>query len=345
MLTVCSTAHHLHHGTAELTDGRMMACVERPERAARILERVRQVGLGDVIAAEAHGREPLLRVHSTAYLDFLETAHEAWLTAGREGDALPFCWPTRHLRQMPPEHIDGRLGYYCFDAGTPITAGTWRAATAAADVAMTAALKLIEGAPAAFALCRPPGHHVAFDQYGGYGFLNNAAIAAEGLRDRGYARVAILDVDYHHGNGTQAIFYERPDVFYGSIHADPAHEFPYFLGHAEERGERAGAGTTLNLPLPLGTGFPAWFEALERACRAIDEFDPTVVVVSLGVDTYRGDPISQFTLDQDDFSSVGKRIAGLDRPTLFVLEGGYDIETVGANVANVLIGFEGSTRA
>ena len=216
------------------------------------------------------------------------------------------------------------MGYYSFDAGTPITAGTWQAAQSSADVAVTSARLLAEGGhPAIFALCRPPGHHAATDLYGGYCFLNNAAIAAQYLIDGGAERVAILDVDYHHGNGTQAIFYDRPDVLFLSLHGDPREEYPFFLGWADERGDGPGEGFNVNYPLPWGTGFPAWSEALEDACKRVADYAPDVLLVSLGVDTFKGDPISKFRLESDDFTAYGARIARLGLPTLFVMEGGY----------------------
>ena len=235
------------------------------------------------------------------------------------------------------------MGYYSFDAGTPITAGTWQAAQSSADVAVTAAKLLAEGGhPAIFALCRPPGHHAAADLYGGYCFLNNAAIAAQYLIDGGAERVAILDVDYHHGNGTQAIFYDRPDVLFLSLHGDPREEYPFFLGWADERGDGPGEGFNVNYPLPWGTGFPAWSEALEDACKRVADYAPDVLLVSLGVDTFKGDPISKFRLESDDFTTYGARIARLGLPTLFVMEGGYAVEQVGVNTVNVLQGFAGA---
>lgn len=203
---------------------------------------------------------------------------------------------------------------------------------------MTGAARLVAGDRSAFALSRPPGHHAARDYYGGYCFLNNAAIAAQYLRDNGASRVAILDVDYHHGNGTQSIFYDRSDVLFVSIHADPKQEYPFFLGHADERGQGDGAGYNLNLPLPWQTGADAWFGALETGLARVREYQPDFVVVSLGVDTYVGDPISQFRLESNDYLDMGKRIGDLGAPLLFVLEGGYAVADVGTNVTNVLHG-------
>jgi acetoin utilization deacetylase AcuC-like enzyme len=342
VLTIYSAMHARHHGRGEFTDGRFVPCFDTPRRAEMVLAAVGEAGHGPVEAPVEHGRAPIERVHDPRLVAFLETAHAAWRELGREDDALPMTWPTRALRDREPRHILGRLGYWCFDAGTPIGPGTWDAAYWAAQVALSGAARLQGGERAVFALCRPPGHHAAAGAYGGYCFLNNAAIAAHAIIDKGATRLAILDVDYHHGNGTQAIFYDRPDVLVVSIHADPADEYPFFLGHADETGIGAGIGCNLNLPLPLGADTPAYFAALERACGRVDGFGPEFLLVSLGVDTYAGDPISTFWLQRGDFYKLGARIARLGRPVLFVLEGGYAVEEIGANVAAVLSGFEES---
>jgi acetoin utilization deacetylase AcuC-like enzyme len=341
MLTVYSDRHRLHHGQTELIDGHMLPCFEKPARAEQILARVGEVGLGPVVEPEAFGLARLLRVHDAAFVEFLAGAWQDWLALGRTHDALPLVWPVRGLRtDRLPDGIDGRLGYYAMDAATPITAGTWEAAKAAADVALTAAREVGRGASSAFALCRPPGHHAAGDLMGGYCYLNNAAIAAQYLLDEGAARVAVLDVDYHHGNGTQSIFYSRADVLFVSLHGDPRGEYPYFLGYEDERGTGNGDGFTRNYPLPPGTTWASYAEALADASDAIRAFAPDAVVVSLGVDTFEGDPISRFALKGDDFPSLGSAIATLGRPTVFVMEGGYAVEDLGVNAVAVLTGFE-----
>jgi acetoin utilization deacetylase AcuC-like enzyme len=339
VLTVYTDEHRLQSGRAELFSGELVSCYEKPERAEIVLARVREVGLGDVMPPDRFGREPLLRVHDARFLEFLETAWESWVEAHGERDALPMNWAVRTFRQKIPRAIDGKLGYYSLDAATPITRGTWAAATAAADTALTAASHVARGARSAFALTRPPGHHAAGDLYGGYCFLNNAAIAAQSFLDRGAVRVAILDVDYHHGNGTQSIFYARGDVLFVSIHGDPLQEFPYFLGFADETGAGPGEGANVNYPLPWGTEAPAWLEALDDGARKIAAFGPEALVVSLGLDTFREDPISHFLLDSDDYLEIGKRIARLGLPTAFILEGGYATAALGVNTANVLLGF------
>jgi acetoin utilization deacetylase AcuC-like enzyme len=284
--------------------------------------------------------EPILRVHDAGFVDFLQTAWSDWKAAGFKGEAVTTVWPARRMSTRIPSHIDGRLGYYSLACETTISEGTWEAAIAAAQVALTGAERVRAGASAAFALCRPPGHHAAIDMFGGYCFLNSAAIAAQYLRDKGAEKVAILDVDFHHGNGTQDIFYKRDDVLFISLHGDPMDAFPHFLGHADETGEGAGLGFTVNYPLPPGTGFSTWRGALAKALQQVSDYAPDFLVVSLGVDTFETDPISFFKLRSDDFTTYGADIAQLKLPTLFVMEGGYDIAEIGVNAVNVLQGFE-----
>ncbi|NWA27395.1 histone deacetylase family protein [Pseudomonas gingeri] len=340
MLTVYSDDHHLHHGRCELIDGQLMPCFEMPSRADHVLARVQHQALGPVREPEDFGLEPIRRVHDEAYLSFFKGAWERWAEQGHDGDLLPFTWPARTLRRVIPKNLHGELGYYSFDGSAPITAGTWQAAYSAAQVALTAQAEIQRGARSAFALCRPPGHHAASDLMGGYCYLNNAAIAAQAFLDQGHRKVAILDVDYHHGNGTQSIFYERSDVLFTSIHGHPEAEFPFFLGYADELGEGAGEGFNFNYPLAAGTAWDQWNAALEQACGEIERYAPDVVVISLGVDTFKDDPISQFKLDSPDYLRMGERIARLGKPTLFVMEGGYAVEEIGINAVNVLEGFQ-----
>ncbi len=231
------------------------------------------------------------------------------------------------------------MGLFSFDAGSPLTSGTWVAARAGACCAISAARRVLQGERAAFALTRPPGHHAGMDFFGGYCFLNNAALAAQDLREAGMRRVAVLDVDYHHGNGTQAIFYGRADVFFASVHGDPHTEYPYYLGYADERGAGAGLACNLNLPLPRGSGFAAWRAALAQALAAIAGYGAEALVVSLGVDTFEGDPISGFGLRSADYLAIGEDLAAAGLPTVFVFEGGYAVAEVGVNTVNVLEGF------
>lgn len=339
MITVYSNDHYLQDGKAELHDGKLVSCFEMPRRAELVLARIKSVDLGPILPPQPFGLDAVRRVHAPDFVDFVGTAWSAWTAEHGDHDALPLNWLAPGMRRKLPDHIDGKLGYYSFDAGTPITAGTWRAITAAANVALTGARLVADGEHGAFALCRPPGHHAGRAYYGGYCFFNNAAIAAQALRDRGAGRVAVLDIDYHHGNGTQEIFYDRSDVFFASLHADPMREYPYFLGYADETGSGAGEGCTANYPLPWGTGWAAYAEALDHALRRIVGFGTEALVVSLGVDTYKGDPISKFLLDSPDFHEIGRHLAGLRLPTLMVLEGGYALDAIGVNAVNVLQGF------
>jgi acetoin utilization deacetylase AcuC-like enzyme len=340
MITVFSEEHLKRNAKTELYGGRLVAPYECPERAQIVLERVRTVGLGEVIPPSPFGLTPVLKVHDERFVEFLSSAWRDWVAAGNLGEAIPDCWPARRMTLRCPRSIAGRLGYYAMAGETSISGGTWEAACAAADVALTAAGHVQRGARSAFALCRPPGHHAARDMYGGYCFLNNAAIGAQALRDHGAARVAILDVDFHHGNGTQDIFYDRADVLYVSLHGDPDQAFPYFSGYSDETGAGAGIGYNVNLPLPPATDFSAWSAALASGLGRIRRFAPDALVVSLGVDTYAQDPISFFKLASEDFSTYGRMIADLELPTLFVFEGGYAVAEVGLNAVNVLTGFE-----
>ncbi|MCT8972427.1 histone deacetylase family protein [Microbaculum marinisediminis] len=340
MKTVYSDDHRLHAAKKELVDGTLMPAHERPQRADIILARVREVGLGEILAPEDFGVAPLARVHDGRYLAFLESAWDMWKETGREWDALPLVWPVRGLRAIEPEDIDGKLSYFSFDAGAPITAGTWPAVRASANVALTAARLVKDGERVAFGLCRPPGHHAAADYCGGYCFLNNAAIAAQWLRDQGAQRISVLDIDYHHGNGTQSIFYERADVQFLSLHGDPRQEYPYFLGYADEIGAGRGEGYNVNYPMEWGTAYDAWGQALKDACHEVASYAPDAVVVSLGVDTFEKDPISQFKLKSPDYLDIGKTMAGLGLPTVILMEGGYAVDEIGINAVNVLTGFD-----
>ncbi|HYI49925.1 MAG TPA: histone deacetylase family protein [Allosphingosinicella sp.] len=332
MRTVFDPRQRAHAPALELMNGGFVPFAETPARAEAIL-----AALGPVEPPADHGEAPLRAVHGEAYLAFLWAAHQDWRAAGREGDAFGYAWPVVRRRPLDLERIDARLGAYSFDASSPIAAGTWEGAYWSAQTALTALDHVLAGERAAFALCRPPGHHAGRDYLGGYCYLNNAAIAAEAAAGAG-RRVAILDVDYHHGNGTQDIFYARGDVLFVSLHADPKTDYPYFWGHADETGEGEGEGATLNLPLQRGTDLAAYLPALDTALARIAAFAPDLLVVSYGADTYAGDPISHFRLETRDYTALGRRIAGLGLPVLAVMEGGYAIDALGANVASFLEG-------
>lgn len=336
-----SPDHALRDAATELHGGKLVKPFEAPFRARLIETALREQGHGDIIAPERHSLEVAATLHAPDYLEFLETAWQRWRADGYEGEAIASCFPARRMRSdRAPRDIDGALGYYSFAAETAITEGTWAAARSAMDSALSAAHHIAGGARSAFALCRPPGHHASIDQYGGYSFLNNSAIAAQALLDRGAGRVALIDVDFHHGNGTQDIFYSRSDVFFASIHGDPLDAFPHFLGFADETGSSDGEGFTANYPLAPGTDFDDWSTALERCLAKSLETGAEAIVISLGVDTFKNDPISFFKLDSDDFTRYGMMIAKAGLPTVFCMEGGYGVDEIGLNVANVLSGFE-----
>jgi acetoin utilization deacetylase AcuC-like enzyme len=342
MKTVFSPRHIGHSNNVELIAGKIVPAFEKPSRAEYVIERVRAVKLGEILEPQVHGLETAAKVHRQDYLDFLPTVYPKWLAAGRSGTALPFTWPTRGMRgDKCPDFIDGQLGYYSFDAGIGFVEGTWDAIQSSKDTVLSAADLVSSGEPAAFALCRPPGHHAGAGFMGGYCYINNAAVAAQSFLDKGAKRVSILDVDYHHGNGTQEIFYSRADVQVINLHADPMVEYPYFLGHADERGAGAGEGFNVNYPMPFGTDFTAWSAALDDACGKLEAYGPDVVLISLGVDTFEKDPISKFKLTISDYPKIGARIAKLGLPTLFVMEGGYAVAEIGVNAVGVLTGFDG----
>jgi acetoin utilization deacetylase AcuC-like enzyme len=345
MRVIYSPLQARHDGGVEMHRGALLPSFESPARAHKILEALQRGGFEVLPPCDAP-ESRLLDVHDADFVEFLRTAYSRWTAGGREGSMLPSGFPARGLRRdRRPSGIHGALGYYTFDASTPIVAGTWDAALAAARCALTAAALVAEGDSAAYALCRPPGHHAGRGFFGGYCYLNNAALAAQHLRDHGCARVAVLDVDYHHGNGTQEIFWERDDVLFVSLHATPESEYPYFLGYADERGAGRGEGYTLNLPLPLGTRWQEYRAALEVALDAIGRYSPDALVVSLGVDTFEADPISGFRLAEADYSQLGDALAAARLPTVLVQEGGYAIAEIGSNVARVLAAFAGHVPA
>jgi acetoin utilization deacetylase AcuC-like enzyme len=340
MRIIYSDEHRQHFAQGELCGGELVTPFERPSRMEYILRELKRRKMTDIVAPGKLDMMAVAKIHDAGYLEFLETAWSQWVKAGYRGELLPTVFPNRSLQQRIPRWIDGKAGYYAHSVETAITAGTWAAAKSSAAVALTAQKHVASGAAAAFALCRPPGHHAHDDLYGGYCFLNNAAIAAQAFRDSGAKRVAILDVDFHHGNGTQDIFYERSDVLFVSLHGAPEDAYPHFLGYEDERGKGKGLGFNFNYSMPPKTTYAKWKEALDDGFKQIKRFKPDVLVVSLGVDTFKDDPISFFKLASKDFTSYGAAIATLKLPALFVMEGGYAIEAIGINTVNVLDGFE-----
>ena len=318
----------LHAPTAEFFNGALHPAAEHPGRVDAILG-----AIGAVEAPADRGIDPIERVHSGAYLDLLREAHGEWLAAGREGDAFPYTFPVVGRRPLDLTRIDARLGAHSFDTSSPIGPGTWEACYWSVQTALAGLEAVLGGERPAFALTRPPGHHAGADYLGGYSYLNHAAICAAEGRAAG-RRVAILDVDYHHGNGTQDGVAGREGIAFASLHADPRMDYPYFWGHADE-----SAGNVLNLPLPRGTDWTGYEPALLSALEWIGVGAPELLIVSFGADTYAGDPISHFAVETADYAAMARRIAGLGVPTLIVMEGGYAVDALGANVATFLSGF------
>lgn len=348
MISYFPIAHAMHQPEGEFWNGRVDEPAEVFQRVDLIRDALVQAGLGapePIAVMTLDGIRPTVeQVHTPDYLDYLETAYARWVDAGGStAGVMPFVFAGRRMDGRPASGLT-KPGYYAMDLGAWIVAGTNAAAAGAAQTAVRAAHELCQGNPAAYALCRPPGHHAGTDFYGGYCYLNNAAIAAEYLRSSAsgqqFKRVAILDVDLHHGNGTQQIFYERPDVLVVSLHIDPSDAYPYFAGYASESGKGSGEGYNINYPLAFGTVDVDYLRVLDLALDQISSYDPQALVISLGTDTYAGDPIGKFALTEAAYSQIGEKIAGLQRPTLFVQEGGYALEELGGLVCNVLSGFE-----
>jgi acetoin utilization deacetylase AcuC-like enzyme len=337
-----------HQPQAFIARGRPVANPERSERAERLLAAATAAG-HRVVAPVDHGRAPIMAVHDSDYVDFLERAHEHWQRLSNAGpEVQPNVHPNRRMARTPAGAVDVSIvawaGHYLADTGTPIGAGTWNAAYWSAQSAVAAAKRVHAGAPVAYALCRPPGHHCYADLAGGFCFLNNVAIAAQWLRDHGAPKVAILDVDVHHGNGTQGIFYERADVLFVSIHADPTSYYPFYAGHADERGAGVGSGFNLNLPLAHGLGDVDVLAALDRTLQTIRDFAPSHLLISLGLDASEHDPLSALKVTTTGFGAIARRIADLGLPTVLIQEGGYLSDTLGANLASFLGGFEAAIK-
>lgn len=345
LTAVWSDTCRQHDPQAEIWVGVRTPAAEVPQRVPAVRDALERYG-ARLVAATAHGEEPLTAVHDPALLAHLREVHRLWQEAGLpvepgQDRVVPYVFPTAAmLSGMPsrvPTGVHGRAGLWCYDTMTLVGPGTWPAVRAAADAALTAVDLLGPDAPVVYALSRPPGHHATPAGYGGSCYLNNAAIAAQALRDRGYDRVAVIDVDAHHGNGTQAVFWERPDVFYGSVHVDPgAGWFPHYVGHADERGAGAGAGTNRNLPLPPGAGDREWLGGVARLCEEVRGHGAQALVVSLGVDAAADDPESPLKVTAEGYAGTGRLLSDLDLPTVVVQEGGYHLPSLGPLVVEVL---------
>ncbi len=332
-----SNTHALHNPPFELFDGgQRTPYLESPERMERILSVLQAQAWIEMLEPEDFGLDPILAVHDAEYVDFLRTAYDEWTqvkTDYEKTTLLPATFPPRGCSHRP-KSVLGRAGYHMFDLSAPIMEGTYQAALGSACCALSGAKALAGGERSAFALCRPPGHHAGKSFCGGYCYLNNAAIAAQWLSAIG--KVAILDVDYHAGNGTQDIFYARGDMLTISIHADPDVEYPAFCGYADETGTGAGSGWHRNFPLPTGTDDARYLSTLDEALGLIWSFAPAYLVVSAGMDLYAGDPLGTFQVTREGIKEIGKRVSALGLPTLIVMEGGYNNAALGENITALL---------
>ncbi|HEY5729674.1 MAG TPA: histone deacetylase family protein [Anaerolineales bacterium] len=327
-----SESHRRHHPPFEVFDGGLRTpYLENPDRMDKILGVLRNVRWADILEPTDFGLDPILAVHDKEYLDFLACAWTDWLASDPKDPStlIPATFALRRLPQKPKSLL-GRAGYYMMDLSACMVEGTYQAALASANCALSAAQAVANGERFAFALCRPPGHHAGRDYAGGYCFINNAAVAAHWLSTNG--QVAILDIDYHAGNGTQDIFYDRDDVFTVSIHADPDFEYPHFIGFASEHGRGRGLMSHHNFPLPKGTGDAEYLQKLNNALELIRKFNPARLIVSAGMDIYADDPLGTIKVTTNGIGEIGKRIASLNLPTVIVMEGGYANDALGKNI-------------
>jgi acetoin utilization deacetylase AcuC-like enzyme len=336
---VVDGTHRAHDPAYELNGGReVRPRHERPARVDAIEEALRVAGHPS-LAARPFDDRALLAVHDPGMVAFLRDGYDAWRAAGGPEVMLPdtFRSPRWARGGRPSASPIGQLGWWCFDTATPLVAGSYAAGRAAVDIALTGAERLTSGSQAVYGLTRPPGHHAGTDYFGGFCLFNHAAVAARSLTPGG--RVAVLDIDVHHGNGTQDVFWDDDQVLYVSLHGDPDHLFPFFSGFSDERGGTAGRGTTRNLPLGPGADDAAYLQALTVACELIDGFDPGSIVVSLGLDASEHDPLGSLALTREGYAAAGAMIASLDRPTLLLQEGGYALDHLGELAVTVLAPF------
>lgn len=343
MITVYADDHNLHCGLLDPRGDEWQPSAECPERANNVLKVIRDQNFGTLMDPTKFGEDKLTRIHAPDYVQFLKDVWPAWLASNENGaNARPDTFVGAGMRHADTQCIAGKLGRYSFDSTSPFVEGSWQAIRTSANIALTGADLVKRGEQQAFALCRPPGHHATVNYCGGYCYLNNTALASQSLLDGGAKKIAVLDVDYHHGNGTQSIFYERNDVLTISLHADPSLEYPYFLGYADEPGSGAGHGFNVNYPLPFSTDWKQYEVALADAIKQVQRFEPDGLVVALGLDTFVGDPTTHFNIETEDYLRMGKAIASLGLQTLIVLEGGYSVEHIGMNTVKFLTGLGGS---
>ncbi|MEC9266002.1 MAG: histone deacetylase family protein [Pseudomonadota bacterium] len=327
----------LHDPQTFLVSGAPQPSPEKPERATRLLQSAKNAGL-TLVAPDDYGLGPIARIHTPEYVSFLSGIYDRWQRIdGASPEVIPNIHPDRRDGSYPASAV-GQAGYHQADTACPIGPKSWQSIYWSANSAVGAARAVKDGEGAAYALCRPPGHHAFKDLAGGFCFVNNSAVAAAELLTR-MERVAILDVDLHHGNGTQGVFYDRADVLTVSIHADPVRFYPFFWGHADERGTGLGLGYNLNLPIPRGTADAEYMPVLDQALFRIEAFAPDAIVVALGLDGYEGDPFGGLSISTDGFAKIGAKVATLGKPTVLVQEGGYLCDELGLNLESFLDGY------
>lgn len=332
--------HAQHNPPHEFLEGHLVGYNEVPARAEMIVGALREAQLGPILLPADVGLAPIAAIHTAEYIEHLRTIYPRYVAAGgNPAAALPSTFATRELSRRSASPL-AEIGYFAFDVSAPITAQTFAAAVQSAHTALAGATLLTQGEQLTYALCRPPGHHAHADLMGGFCYFNNAAIAAQALLTNASAgvRAAILDIDVHHGNGTQAIFYERSDVLTVSIHGSPEWEYPYFAGYADETGRAGGEGCNRNFPLEQGVSDEQYLAVLHQALDAIAKYAPTYLVLSAGFDTFAGDPLGKFRLSSQAYPAIGAAIAQLQLPTLVVQEGGYTVAALGENVVGLLQG-------
>ncbi len=334
MITVFDDAQRAHDPQMFLSSGAPRPCPEKPARIDALLGAVRQMGAPVVRPPDA-GLAPIAAVHPHRYLTFLQGIHTRWTRIeGASAEVIPNIHPANRTDGYPRSAV-GQAGFHMTDTSCPISAQTWGAAYASAQTAIHAAGLVLGGQTAAYALCRPPGHHAFAELAGGFCYLNNSGIAAQRLTDAG-RRVAILDVDLHHGNGTQGMFYDRADVLTVSIHADPERFYPFFWGYGDETGAGAGLGANLNLPLPRGTGDDGFLAALTQAIEKVQAWGADTLVLALGLDAFEGDPFAGLGVTTQGFARIGQSVQAMGLPTVIVQEGGYLCPELGDNLQAVL---------
>ncbi|KAI8892690.1 putative acetylpolyamine aminohydrolase [Globomyces pollinis-pini] len=346
MLIIYSEKHQLHDPPTYFNMGRQDPFPETPSRALSVVKAIERRNIGDLIPPTDFGLDPILAIHSQDYYEYLKTSYAQWVKlGGNPVGVIPDTFATNLTTTQKKQRKEStnwfvKPGMFTFDTSAIIVENTFEAAYTGAQVALTACTKLVnDGLSSTFALCRPPGHHSTVDLAGGFCYFNNAAIAAQYMINHFQAKVVVLDVDYHHGNGTQAIFYQKQNPLFVSLHGQD--DYPFYWGSKDETGEGEGEGYNINIPLPAGTKDDSYLQELKKVINDhIIPYNPTHVVVSLGVDTYSGDPVGAFDLSTHAFIEIGKLIQTIRKPTVFVMEGGYNVDELGENVCNVLDGFQ-----